>query len=518
MNSEPCGKPLQPGLLSPIGFALLFAVFAGMHFQSLTGLSLTADDDGAYSRTDPAGWIAQGRWGAYLVERFVMPLPVITFLPYALFGACLCVSFALLTASLGVSALSWPVLLAFAFFIGVPQWLFIMEFSANIVPVGIGFLCASGSAFMFYKTSAPGLSPRQRAGFAALSVLLLCLAMSPYQSLFVAGLLMSSAVIMVRFARAEVSVSCALWMHAVIATAGAIAYALCIGVNEAFFVLHPNLQRITFYAEELFRPGEAIRDIRGAWTAAVSAYKGVVWGDNGFYGTSVSAFGLATVALSVVVIALAFRGGAVRGLLVAAWVVAAWLAVVAFQLVAGGPYVPFRAMVQLPALLAVLAIVGVTFTTNGARVAMLFLLAAAVFQESMVVNRAAASHELVATRDAYIAGDLFRRVASVGRPGKDGLYKIETLGLSPGNPAYPMPPSSYMAFSWFAHESQDSFRVVGYMRMLGYPVTEARRGASTFSQQWASMPSWPAEGSVAASGDTILIKLNDVPGISETGQ
>jgi hypothetical protein len=129
----------------------------------------------------------------------------------------------------------------------------------------------------------------------------------------------------------------------------------------------------------------------------------------------------------------------------------------------------------------------------------------------MVVNRAAASHELVATRDAYIAGDLFRRIATVGRPGDDGFYKIQTLGLSPGNPAYPMPPTSYMAFSWFAHESRDAFRVVGYMRMLGYPVRDAGRGAVTYSQQWASMPSWPAEGSVAAVSDVTLIKLSEVP-------
>jgi hypothetical protein len=514
MNSEASSyKPLQPGLLSPIGFALLFAVFLVMYFQSLTGLSLTADDDGAYSRMDPAGWVAQGRWGAYLVERFIMPLPVITFLPYALFGACLCVSFALLAASLGVSSLSWPALLAFAFFIGVPQWLFVMEFSANLAPIGIGFLCASASAFTFYKASAPDLSPRQRIAFAAPAILLLCLAMSPYQSLLVAGLLMSSAVIMVRLARAEVSLSCALWMHAGIAAAGAIAYALCIWVNDAFFVLHPHLQRITFYADELFRPREAIRDIPGAWTAAVSAYKGVVWGDHGFYGTSVSAFGLATVALGVVLIVLAFRSGAVRGLLLTVWLAAAWLAVVVFQLVAGGPYVPFRAMVQLPALSAVLAIVGITFTAKGVRAVILLLLATAVFQESMVINRAAASHELVATRDAYIAGDLFRRIASVGRPGEDGLYKIQTLGLSPGKPAYPMPHTSYMAFSWFAHESQNSFRVVGYMRMLGYPVSDAGLKAATLSQQWASMPSWPAEGSVAAFGDVTLIKLNEVPGL-----
>ena len=516
MNSETTGSEArQPGLLSPVGFALLFAVFAVMHFQSLTGLSLTADDDHAFFRLDPAVWVQQGRWGAYLVERFILPLPVITFVPYALFGGCLCVSFALIATTVGVSTVSWTVLLAFALFVGVPQWLFIMEFSANIVAIGLGFLCASASAFAFYKASDEALSPLRRVALAAPSVLLLCLAASLYQALLIAGLLLSSAVLVVQFARAEIGLTVALLMHAGIAAAGAIAYALCVAVNEIFFLLLPYLHRANFYADILFRPFEALRNIHRGWMAAIAAYEAVVWGKNGFYGTSVVAFGLSTLVATIVVVVFAVRNGAVRGVLVALWVALAWLAVVAFQLAAGGPYVPFRAMVQLPALVAVLAIVSLSITTKGMRMAILFLFAVAVFQESVVINRAAASHELVATRDAYIAGDLFRRIASVGRKGADGLYRVQTLGLSPGLPAYPMPSTSYMAFSWFAHEARQSFRVVQYMRMLGYPVSSVGmwRGAEAFSEQWASMPSWPAEGSVMAVGDVTLVKLGEVPGL-----
>lgn len=512
MNSEASGSGLrQPAMLSPIGFALLFAVFAATHFQSLTGLSLTADDDHAFFRTDPAVWVQQGRWGAYLVERFILPLPVITFLPYALFGACLCISFALLALSLGVTLVTWTVLLAFALFVGVPQWLFIMEFSANLVPLGIGFLCASASALIFSKASDEKLSRVQRGTLVTASVGLLCGAMSLYQPLLVAGLLVSSAVIIVRFARAEISLIWALWMHAGVAAAGVLAYILCSSINDLFFLLLPNLQRATFYADTLFQPLEAIRNPGRAWSAAAAAYGQVVWGVDGFYGTNVSAFGLATVAASIALLVMAFRNNAARGLVVALWVVAAWLVVVAFQIAAAAPYVPFRAMVQLPALMAVLAIVAITFSAKPMRTAILLLFSAAVFQQSVVINRAAASQELVAKRDAYIAGDLFRRIANVGRPGPDGFYKIETLGMSPGRPAYSMPTTSYMAFSWFAHESRRSFRAVGYMRMLGYPVSDAGLGAAAFSKQWAGMPSWPAEGSVAAFGDVTLIKFDEVP-------
>jgi hypothetical protein len=513
MFSEAYGyEPGRPGLLSPIGLALLFAVFAAMYFQSLTGLSLTADDDHAISRTDPSLWVQQGRWGTYLVERFILPLPVITFLPYALFGMSLCVSFALLATSLGVSTLSSTVLVAFALFVGVPQWLFIMEFSANLVPVGIGFLCASGSAFTFDKAYTQELSPWKRLALIATSVGFLCLATSVYKSLFVAGLLMSSAIIVVRFSRAEMNLVRILWLHAVLGLAGVIAYALYALIGEAFHMLL-QLERVTFYADTLIQPLEAIRNIHTSWAAAVAAYKSVVWGHLGFYGTSVSIFGLATVAASIILIVAAFRRDAVRGVAVALWVAAAWLAVVVFHFAAAGGFVPYRVMLQLPALVAVLAIVILSIRAEGVRIAALLLFAGAVFQESVVINRAAASHELVAVRDAYIAGDLFRRIASVGRKGEDGLYKIQTLGVSPGQPAYPMPMTSYVALSWFAHETHYSYRAVQYMRMLGYPVSDAAVGAAAYSQQWKTMPSWPADGSVAAFGDVTLIKLNEVPGL-----
>ena len=500
-----------PLLLSPVGLSLLFAVFVAMHFQSLTGLSLSIDDDTAILRTDPSIWLHEGRWGAYLVERFIMPLPAITFLPYAVFGACLCLAFALLAISLGITTLSWEILLGFALFVGVPQWLFLMEFSANIVPVGIGFLCAAASVVTLDRAAAQRRGIPERLAFVGASVGLLALATGLYQSLLLAGLLLASAVVVVRLARAEIDLQDAARMHASIAFVGVLAYAFYAAVSEIFSLLQPNIQRGEFYADSLFRPLEALRHIDRSWTAAVGAYRELVWGHQAFYGASVFASGLATIVASLTLVLLAFRSGPVRGLLVGLWVAAAWLAVVIFQLASSGQYfVPYRMMVQLPALVAVLAIVAISIGPKAARMAVALLFAVAAFQESVVINRAAASHELVAARDVYIVGDLFVRIANKGRPGADGIYKIQILGVAPGAPAYRS--DFFGSRSWFGHDPYgQAFRVANYMRILGYPVTDAGRRPDEFRQQWAGMPQWPAEGSVVAVDDITLIKLSDVP-------
>ncbi|TIV46186.1 MAG: hypothetical protein E5V96_08350, partial [Mesorhizobium sp.] len=50
----------------------LFAIFVAMYFSELASFSLSIDEEVAAFRTDSSIWIAQGRWGAYLIERFLI--------------------------------------------------------------------------------------------------------------------------------------------------------------------------------------------------------------------------------------------------------------------------------------------------------------------------------------------------------------------------------------------------------------------------------------------------------------
>ena len=67
-------------------FLTLWAIFALFYFSELAGFSLSIDEERALFRTDPAIWMEQGRWLAYLIERFVLPPPVLPFFPLFVFG------------------------------------------------------------------------------------------------------------------------------------------------------------------------------------------------------------------------------------------------------------------------------------------------------------------------------------------------------------------------------------------------------------------------------------------------
>src|SRR5262245_5522091 len=67
-------------------FLILWAIFVLFYFSELAGFSLSNDEEKALFRADPAVWLAQDRWLAYLIERFILPPPVLPFFPLFVFG------------------------------------------------------------------------------------------------------------------------------------------------------------------------------------------------------------------------------------------------------------------------------------------------------------------------------------------------------------------------------------------------------------------------------------------------
>ena len=503
----------RTALLSPNGISLLFAVFVIMYFQNLTSLVLTADDDHAIFGIDSSVFIGQGRWRPYLTARYILPSPAIPYLPYAVFGLLASVAFALLAGLLGHRTASWPVLTAFALFITVPQWGFITGFTILLLPLGLGLVCASGCAALF-RPVASKMLPMRMVTLAAAAGILLALIASFYQPLVLAAMLMSSGVILWGYVSQQTTAKQALILHAVLLVSGL----LSLAINHAVLRIFTDVLgfgAINFYPDGMFHPSEAIQNWRKSLNAAISTYWGVVWGAWGFYGTGMFAFGLATMAATFASAVLAFSFGWSRGIVFTLWACLAWVSVLVPHFAAAGAPTTYRILMHLPALVAVVSLIALNTRIQPSRAVLLLVFVAAIFQGAVLLNRAATSAQLVGTLDAYMAGALFERIATVGSPGADGLFAVQAYGSSPGRPVYPLHGNTYMTTSWFAfgraEDLRSSVRMSQYMRALGYPVTFARvpKGVKAFSDQWPTMPSWPAEGAVISHEGFVLIKLSE---------
>ncbi|WP_082609962.1 glucosyltransferase domain-containing protein [Bosea sp. Root381] len=495
-------------VISPLAAASFFLIFLVIYLPNLASLSVTIDDQGAIFRTWPWIWLAQGRWAAFLVERYILPTPVIPFTPLALLGLCQIASFMALCRITGLETFTWALVAAFAFFVASPQWLFLMEFGPNNTAMGLGLVAASFSALAFSIAADPKRSWVQVAACVIVSAVCLCATVGLYQAFFVVGLVVSSAAIIFCYVRGTTTFSRVVGLHGLLLTSAATGF-VASGIVGRFANWFYSIERVEFYADGFINLPALFSNPASGMALAWSDFLGVVWGAGGFYYLSTWAFGATLLLSSLLFVWAAFKRGPVVGVLGAAWVLLANISIVAFQLAAagGGQRIPYRVMTVMPMLSAFLFVASISLLGWKARYALMAVALIATFQGSVVFNRAAAGSTLMAQKDAFIAGDLFRRVASVGKPGDFGLYKIEISGRIVSRSPYPMPPTSQMAHSWFDLAPLE-FQAPDYMRSLGYPVIgDYFKG--DFAEQFAGMPSWPSEGSTRVVGDTVLIKLSD---------
>jgi hypothetical protein len=75
---------------------------------------------------------------------------------------------------------------------------------------------------------------------------------------------------------------------------------------------------------------------------------------------------------------------------------------------------------------------------------------------------------------------------------------------------YPIAPSTTIGASFFAWDGGNVQRIVSYMNLIGYIdlqsyVPQPQQDAKA---AYASMPAWPAPGSVARFGEGFLVKLS----------
>jgi hypothetical protein len=140
-----------------------------------------------------------------------------------------------------------------------------------------------------------------------------------------------------------------------------------------------------------------------------------------------------------------------------------------------------------------------------------------VFEVLYVNNLYAAEMAVAQQRDRSFAAEIYQRLEAT-RPdfSLNDVYRVEVYGMMPRRASlYPTDASSTTAASFFNWDNGNPLRMVGFMNLLGYsnirPIEAHFR--AELEPLFASMPVWPAQGSVVWHGDTALIKLGNDPGL-----
>lgn len=502
---------LRPLAGSARTIAVLFGIFLALYFVEFATLPLSVDDELSAFRNDPGVWVQQGRWATYLVELVILPQPILPFLPIAIFGVTLSAAFFVLLKSLGLANNSIEPYIAFPLFAGFPIWAFLVEFQSNTPAQGLGVLAACGSvAIMCRLVQQPGQlrSVRTLIVF-AVAGLLSAFSIGAYQSnaMLIAVLGITAAVIAT--IRNEDATSAQLIGHmaaqlAMLVLGLALYFAILAGFRLALGVTESG------YIDSYMQIGYLLANPYDVLSRSLQQLWRVYIGDASIYGTTAWAFGAIAVAAAAglaVTPQLIGRPG-VRILVLASLPVALLVPFLMNPLSNG--IMPYRALVAVPAVMWFCAYLALSVPIRWLSWASLTIVAIATFQSLASTNLMQAGNLLMRQRDAAVATAIYQAIAGAN-PDFDRTkpYNVVFYGPWHFDSPYPQIITSTAGASFFDWGG-NSYRIVSYMGLLGYRNLSAVPQTEALTAVAASMPTWPAEGSVRLEGDVTVVRTGAV--------
>jgi len=508
-------KQLEPSLKALLILLGLFAVF---HIVELANFTLSIDDEFSAFRKNSDVWIAQGRWTAYLFEKFIMTRPVVPFLPLALFGLFCSVGYLLFLRAIGERHVTPWAFAFFPFFSAFPTWVHLTAFRSNTPSAGLGVLLCCAAACLYRKQREQAEKCERGASLATLIVstgLLGAIATGCYQSyiLLLTVVIFASLISMYLSNRPARLLMKDLLVIVAILAASLILYTLIL--KFCLFVTKVGIDYIQGFLrpEILFdRPIKVLSDL-------FRRVGNIYFGHSTVFGINARSFAVLVFLAAAGVVGRAHHLAGIRGGLLAALAILTLLFTpFGINLMSGG-IMPLRSMVAVPAAFASLGLLGFKYAPCWlSRIGILFLLLAyfAMFQ---ILSGFNATRQLAQSHELAIASALSERIARIAQsqnPPKK-LIDFEVFGALPFKTPYSRIEDSTIGASFFEWDKGDPYRIADYMRLIGVSSLRgiAREAVNhKLLDEFVSMPSWPAQGCVRAAEDgTVLVKLSDVPSI-----
>ncbi len=494
--------------------SILLFIFILFYFFRLAAFSISIDDEFGAVRDSPDVWLVQGRWTLYLFERYVISQQVLPFFPFLVFGGCIAVSYRLLLSAFGIERLGKIDYLAFSLYAAYPIWIFSLSFFSNTMAFGIGQLLAVvavyniGVALSLHNT---GAAARR----ATLPMVRACLfgaaAIGMYQSFVFSVASLSLGLIVADTLRTNAG-----WRATLVRCAWAgVGVVSCIVVYE---FMQWMLLAVTRLGGERyvanFLNWDALRT--NPWHVVVA----VIVNGLQTYGGSAAVFGTTLASYAIIVFLgflsiLLWPSRSWRSRLIAL-LLTALLAALPFLLhIAAGGNLPARTLVAVPAVMWLLARIGSASPRRAVAFAMMCAVMVGALQSLYALNLLQTANEFARKHDEALAVEIFERVVTIDPHIADGPVPVlDFYGAQPFDSIYPRPIPATMGYSFFEWDGGNSYRIVAYLHLLGYPRFEVagqpqrRQNDAVFRE----MPSWPAPGSVRNFNGVILVKLGPNPG------
>jgi hypothetical protein len=498
-------------------FLILWAIFVLFYFSELAGFSLSIDEEKALLRIDPDVWAAQDRWLAYLIERFVLPPPVLPFFPLFVFGALASLGYIAIAKCHDRDLADWRVLLLFVLFSAFPALFFLLDFSFVTPSFGVALLLACISLFLFGRVvdamAEPGARRRTLTGLFAVQALLGAGAIGVYQSLILLVAVGCCGIFLLRTLRGPaLPLRRILILHAyllgMLVASVALSYLIAYGL-QWLVGNHPT------YSGQFVRPDRFIESPWAVIQKILREYWTIYGGKRAVYGFRYVTFPALLVLGMVALAAQAWRRGRSAVVLVVLYMVGMTLIPFAIHVLSGGR-LPYRTLVAVPYVFWFFAAAAALSSIAWIRRVGIALVIIVSIQCLYTFSSFQAQKRLVFDHDRELASQIYQRiVAEVPDFDRKRTYQVDFYGEHEFRSAYREVGGSTWSASFFEWDGGNPNRIVEFMTILGYSNLAGIDRATRTSLLPAAekMPIWPAAGAVQMVDRIIVVRLGARPGI-----
>lgn len=479
--------------------ALTIIAIAAYGFE-LFNFNLTIDEElYAVGAMPPINWLREGRWGMYVLQVFVLPNPIVPFVPLGLALLFHILSIFLLLDAWEIKSF-WIQLLAGSLMLTYPGWAYVYVFSSLNYGVGIGLFMAASSLWIYKNT--------EKGSYKLLAILPATFAFALYQAILPTFLLLFISYFILNIVRKSAVTTLNLFYFFLITALAGLTYY----VTQQVLVTITNVQS-TGYVENHFITISDIVNLNLNLDAGAEIVR--------LYGGSASIYTLTMFSLPLLIFVLLLATMLKNAQQQSLW--DRTLALTLGILILAVPVFPtlfmqvikLRFLIGIPFSIASLLILGAESCQRRIIRWLISVFAVlTILQFIISTNQLFGATHISLQSDRILAGRIIERIEMVRNqsPQPDEVKYLEVIGSFQKIPTLINPnPYKYeiIGKSFFEFNGGVSRRIVAFLKTLDYaelsPLPIDRRADFILISE--RMPAWPKIGSVQVVNDTVLVKF-----------
>ena len=475
---------------------IAFVTLAAYGFE-IFNFNITIDEEIQAFHFAPLEWLAQGRWGMYLLNKYLLPYTVIPFVSLFIGLLFHMVAILLLLKCWRVNSKIEQIVIG-AICITFPTLAYDYTFSTFAYGIGIGFFCVALSLFLYVRYV--GL-------YRYLSIIPAAFAISIYQGLALPLVLVFIVFLIDYGINNQDKIFNQIAQIAVIQLLSVLLYLV---VQQILFII--NKITLSNYVSGFFSISQLKDNYKYILGQCWVMITGVYLGDISIYSYKIEGLGLF---ILIILIGLGARllmskAGMITKLLVFLLTLGLFFLPFVSGLLMNGHY-DIRFLLGIPVAFAGLTMLSLRINLRIYKILIGFLALGCIFQFIRADNHLFASSNIALQADRSVGTRLLERIEeskAAEEPGAQLKY-LEIVGYLSYPDSDLMPQYSTFGASFFGWDQGNPSRALYFLRTLGYeglqPLPINQRSMMIGLAE--KMPAWPAEGSVKVVGDIVLVKF-----------